>query len=37
VQREAHELDTSTKSNRLHALRPVNERWVGVEVFNTTK
>jgi len=37
VQREEHELETSTKSNRLHALRPVNERWVGVLVFNTTK
>ena len=31
------ELETSTKFNRLHALRPVNERWVGVVVFNTTK
>jgi len=37
VQREAHELETRTKSNRLNALRPVNERWVGVVVFNTTK
>ena len=32
VQREAHELETSTKSNRLHALRSMNERWVGVIV-----
>jgi len=37
VQKEAHDLETSTESNRLHALRPVNERWVGVVVFNTTK
>ena len=37
VQREAHELDTRTKSNMHHALRPVYERWVGVDVFNTTK
>jgi len=37
VQREAHELETSTKSNSLHALRPVSERWVDVVVFHTTK
>ena len=34
VQKEAHDLETSTKSNRLHALRPVSERWVGVVICN---
>ena len=37
MQREVHELETSTKSNRLHALRPVSDRCVGVVVFNTVK
>jgi len=37
MQEEAQELETSTKSNRLHALRPVDEKWVGIVVFNTTK
>ena len=37
VQREACELETRTKSNRLHAFRLVSEKWVGVVVFRTTK
>ena len=37
VQREAYELETRTKSNRLQALRPVSEKCVGVVVFRTTK
>ena len=37
VQREAHELETRAKSNRLHALHPVSEKCVGVVVFRTTK
>jgi len=37
VQTEAHELETRTKSNRLHASRPVSEKCVGVVFFRTTK
>jgi len=37
VQGEAYKLETKTKSNRLHALRPVSEKCVGVVVFRTTK
>jgi len=37
VQREVHELETRTKSNRFHALRPVSEKCVDEVVFRTTK
>ena len=33
VQRETHELDTRTKSNRFHAFRPVSKKCVGAVVF----
>jgi len=37
VQMEAYELETRTRSNRLHALCSVSEKCVGVVVLRTTK
>jgi len=37
AQMEIQELDTRTRSNKLHIFCPDSEKWVGVVAFRTTK